>query len=531
MRNGRAWRVLIIEDELIDREIYKRFLQSSPAFRFEFAECDSAARGIEVSRNWEPDCILLDFNLKDTDGLQLLPHLRGTNGRLPCAVIMLTAFGGEELAVKAMKNGAMDYLPKGQVVAELLPQTVVNAIERFQLQRRVEEQRCELERSTRQYQTLLEAIPQMVWTADSDGRLQFANCQWSEYTGLSSAHGSQLAWDDLLHPEDRERTWNAWNQARSGESTFEIEHRLRRSADGAYRWHLVRAVPFRAGAGEITTWFGTCTEIENQKQAETVTLQREKLQSLGQLAAGIAHDFNNLLVSVLCGASYAKESLPPFHPAQEMLKGVVSAGERAAELTSKMLAYAGLGNQHLEQADLNRLVLNTCSSLLPSIPNHIRLELPNTHDRVLLTTDIQRMRQVIVDLIMNAIEAIPEGGIGTIVIQTETVDVPEHSGQTANGSYPVTLPRGSYAVLEVRDDGCGMDEDTRKKIFDPFFSTKFLGRGLGLASVQGFVRSNGGDVQVQSAPSAGTSIRILLPQARVGTKSEGGQMLMRSSES
>jgi len=515
MRNGNSWRVLIIEDESIDREIYKQYLGCSSAFHFEFAESDSAAGGIEISRKWQPDCILLDFNLKDMDGLEALPLLRAGSEHLPCAVVMLTAFGGEELAVKAMKNGAMDYLPKGQVIGELLPQTVVNAIQRFQLQRRIEQQRLELERSTRQYQTLLEAIPQMVWTADADGRVEYANCQWAEFTGLDAVHAGQLGWDDLVHAEDRERTWSAWNQARQAGAVFEIEHRLRRASDGSYRWHLARAVPFRGAHGQITNWFGTCTEIENQKQAETVNLQREKLESLGQLAAGVAHDFNNLLIAVLCGASYAKESLPASHPVQDILKGVVRAGERAAELTSKMLAYAGLGNQHVEPTDLNQLVLEACDSLRESIPREILLDVRTMRGGALLTTDSRRMRQVVGELVMNAAESIRKGASGIIIVRTHTLEISRDAGPA---STPALAP-GCYVALEVHDNGCGMDEEIRKKIFDPFFSTKFLGRGLGLAAVQGFVRSNGGDVQVETSPGNGTSFRILLPSAE--TRSDG----------
>src|SRR5262249_6883677 len=149
----------------------------------------------------------------------------------------------------------------------------------------------------------------------------------------------EFPWDELLHAEDRGPTVSSWEQARNTGSIFEIQHRLKRASDDRYRWHLSRAVPVRGTDGAIKNWFGTSTEIEGQKQAEAVHLQQEKLQSIGQLAAGIAHDFNNLLVVVLGGASYAMGTLPASHMAQDMLQDVVRAGERAAELTRKMLAY------------------------------------------------------------------------------------------------------------------------------------------------------------------------------------------------
>jgi PAS domain S-box-containing protein len=512
MQDEGAFKVLIIEDERVDREIYKRYLRSSTTSRFECAECDSAANGIQMSRTWRPDCVLLDFHLPDMDGLETLGHLKGEDGGLPCAVIMLTACGGEELAVKALKSGAMDYLPKGQLVGEVLPHSVANAIERFEMQRRIEEQRAALEKSARRHQTLLEAIPHMVWMTDASGSVEYANSQWLAYSGLTPGQGGALGWDDLLHPDDRERSWAAWNHGRQAGEAFEIEHRLKRAADGGYRWHLVRLVPFRGTGHEIANWFGTCTEIENQKQAESVNLQKEKHYGIGTLAAGVAHDFNNLLVAIMGGASLVMENLSPSHPSQEMLQSVIRAAERAAELTGKMLAYAGKGNMCIEQTDLNQVVCETCDSLRASIPRTVRLRVRVGWDVPALTTDSRRLRQAIVDLVWNAVEAMYEGASGTVWVRT---------GKAEIGRESKTIPAGKYVMLEVRDTGCGMNDETQKRIFDPFFTTKFPGRGLGLAAVQGYVRSNGGEVQVESRPGRGSRFRILLPSVPVDAKVRG----------
>lgn len=299
------------------------------------------------------------------------------------------------------------------------------------------------------------------------------------------------------------RTKAAWAEARQESLIFEIEHRLRRATDGTFRWHLVRAIPFRGREG--TNWFGTCTEIENQKQAETVKLQKEKLQSIGHLAAGIAHDFNNLLVVILGGASYATEILPASHQAQHILRDVVHAGERAAELTRKMLAYAGKANLFVEPVDLNQLVSETCESLRTSVPKEVDFTVCPRPDLPPVTTDSRQMRQVVIDLVRNAWEAIGEGTSGTISVCTSLVEL----GEGAMSD----ISAGRYLELEVLDSGCGMSAETQKNIFDPFFTTKFTGRGLGLAAVQGFVRSNGGGIQVDSAPGRGTRFRVFLPAA------------------
>jgi PAS domain S-box-containing protein len=504
-------RVLIIDDDRVDRSLYKQILRHSPAWQFEFAEADSAAAGVEKALSWRPDCILLDFNLPDMDGLEVLSRLRGDSQGLPCATVMLTAYGGEGLAVRAMKAGASDYLPKGQLSPDNLPHAVMNAIERFQMQQRIEQQQSALAISERRYQILMEAIPQMVWSANAEGRLEYANRRWLEYTGLTVEEAAHLGWDRLTHPDDRERTWSAWKQATSTGITFEIEHRLKRSSDATYRWHLVRAVPLRTGAGEIASWFGTCTEIEDQKRAEDATIEEQKTKGIGRLAGGVAHDFNNLLVCVLGGASCAMQSLPASHPAQEMLQDVTRAGERLAELTRSMLAYAGKATFHVESINVDEVIQDACDSIRLSIPESIRLEIRSGAEVPAAKTDLTHMRQAIVDIVLNAVEAIGEGSSGRISVRTAMVEVDEESIR-ARGFGPAAAP-GKYVSLEVQDTGCGMDEETRNKIFDPFFTTKFLGRGLGLAAVQGFVRGTGGGVQVDSKPGRGTAFRVLLPAA------------------
>jgi PAS domain S-box-containing protein len=512
MQEAGVWKVLIVEDERIDREIYKILLRDSGHFQFECAECDSAACGLAKTAAWAPDCVLLDYHLPDMDGLEMLEALRGGNAHLPCAIIMLTARGGEDLAVKALKSGAMDYLPKGPALSDVLPHSVANAIERFQMQRRIEEQRTALEKSARRHQTLIEAIPHMVWMSDAEGVVEYANSQWFEYGGLGLGEGGPLGWDVLLHPDDRERSWAAWAKARESAAAFEIENRLKR-ADGSYRWHLVRAVPFRGAGQEIANWFGTCTEIESQKFAETVNLQKEKQHGIGQLAAGVAHDFNNLLVAILGGASLVMESLGPGDPAQDMLQNVVRAAERAAELTGKMLAYAGKGNMFIERTDLNQVVGETCEPLRNLLPKNIRFLVRCGRNLPSLTTDSRRLRQTLADLVWNAAEAIGEQTPGTIWVRTAVMAVREGSRST--------VPPGKYLALEVRDTGCGMDVETQQRMFDPFFSTKFPGRGLGLAAVAGFVRSNGGEVRVESKPGRGSRFRILLPAALAEAQAGG----------
>ncbi|MBZ5579492.1 MAG: response regulator [Acidobacteriia bacterium] len=503
-------RILIIDDDRTDRAIYRQSLGMSPGHRFEFEESDSGAAGIESAEAWRPDCILLDYNLPDMDGLEVVNRLKRPPARHPFPVVMLTAYGGEALAVQAMKAGVMDYLPKRQAAGEWLCRAVENAIEKFRMQRQIEDQRAALERSVRRYQVLLEAMPQMVWTADSQGSIAYANRRWLDYTGFSPGGESKLGWDGLVHPEDLDKTSGAWKQAVESGSVFEIEHRLRRASDGEYRWHLVRAVALRDD-GRAPQWLGTCTEIEDQKRSEILDLQKQKLESIGRLAGGIAHDFNNLLVVILGGTSFASDAVAPNHPIQPMLRRVVNAGERAAQLTRQILAYAGKSNLFIERIDVSQLVRQTCEAVRSSLPSGIQLELEIGRDLPAVETDLAQMRQVITDLLQNAVEAL-DGKPGVIQVSAEVVEIDSEAERRGGFGTPA-LAAGQYVGVEVRDTGCGMDEETQKRMFDPFFTTKAVGRGLGLAGVQGFVRSNRGAIQVNSAAGSGTHFRMLLPTA------------------
>lgn len=509
-KSGGLLRVLIIDDDRADREIYKQCLTGVPGMSSEFAESDSGAEGIEKAKQWGPDCVLLDYHLPDMDGLEVLGQLAPPERPL-FPVVMLTAYGGEVLAVQAMKAGATDYLPKQHAKAELLSRAVSNSVARFQMQRQIQDQQLALEQSARRYEDLLEAMPQMVWMADAGGLIEYANRRWFDYTATRMA-GDRLDWSQVVHPEDQERTSAAWNRAVESGSTFEIEHRLRRASDGEFRWHLVRAVPMHYDAATVR-WFGTCTEIEDQKREQEERLQKHKLESIGRLAGGIAHDFNNLLVSILGGSIMVSEHLPSGNPTQPILRDVISAGERAAQLTRQLLAYAGKANLFVERIDLGQIVSQTCDAIRTTMAGRTRLEVHNASNLPPIETDLAQIRQVTTDLVLNAKEAVDRTG-GTVSVRTGVEEIENDSASRNRFGLP-EIRTGLYVVLEVQDDGCGMDEETQKKMFDPFFSTKATGRGLGLASVQGFVRTNRGGIHVESKVSGGTRIRVLLPAAAI----------------
>ncbi len=220
----------------------------------------------------------------------------------------------------------------------------------------------------------------------------------------------------------------------------------------------------------------------------------------------MAHDFNNLLVGIIGGVSYALEVLPADHELRPILELALKAGDRAGHLTRQMLAYAGKGSFQVEDVDLAQLVNATWQLIQPSIPASVDVKLLTRTGLPLIHADPTQVQQIIMNLIINASEAIPPGRQGIVIVSTdlERIDVPR-------STWSADLSPGDYVVLEVRDNGTGIDPATLGKIFDPFFTTKFTGRGLGLAAVQGIVRSNHGSIEVDTNPGAGTTFRVLLP--------------------
>jgi two-component system, cell cycle sensor histidine kinase and response regulator CckA len=503
------FRILVVDDNPADRLLYRMSLSGNADWVFEIAEAENGEAALAVCRACRPDCIVLDFNLPSMDGLEFMSAVKREFGDLPCPIVMLTGVRDERIAVRAMKSGAADYIPKSDNVGDALERAIVGAIEKSRMRRQIQEQRTALAASERQHRSLLEALPQLVWVADTEGIVEYANRRWWEYTGLEPKNGIRMK--DAVHAEDRQRYSDARKRAVATNSPFEMEVRLRRAADRSDRWHLIRVVAIKE-SGDNGKWLGTCTDIEDLKRAERAIQQKQKWESIGLLAGGIAHDFNNLLVGILGGASYAADVLPPNHSIQPTLDNIVKSGERAAKLTRQMLAYSGQGNFFLEQVDLSAAVKETFQLVRALIPPNVRLDINTADELPLIETDASQMQQVIMNLVVNAAEAIPENQPGTVNVWTSAEKISPTSAPPGF-ALPHDVLGGTFVILEVHDTGCGMDEETKSKIFDPFFTTKFTGRGLGLAAVQGILRSTGGWITVESARGQGSLFRVVIPAA------------------
>jgi nitrogen-specific signal transduction histidine kinase/CheY-like chemotaxis protein len=255
-------------------------------------------------------------------------------------------------------------------------------------------------------------------------------------------------------------------------------------------------------------------EEEHKRIASRMQLA-QKLEGLGVLAGGIAHDFNNLLTSILGYAGLALKYLPAGSPTREQVCRIEEAARRAADLTSQMLAYAGLGEAKIEAIDLRQLVERMVHLLEVSVSRRGALRCELETDLPPIRADSGQITQVVLNLITNAAEAI-EGKDGVITVRTGVMEADrEYLSHTYLHD---EIPEGEYVYLEVADNGCGMDEETHSRIFDPFFSTKFTGRGLGLASVLGIVRAHLGTITVDTELGKGSSFRLLRPKTASAVK-------------
>jgi PAS domain S-box-containing protein len=362
--------------------------------------------------------------------------------------------------------------------------------------------------SERRLRTVIDNAPVVLFAVDGEGVFTLSDGQGLEALGLrpGQAVGRSLFEVYREFPGILEATRKALSGAPAAivvsvaEATFDA-----------------RFFPLEGANGEVVGAIGVALDVtervrgeDARRRLEAKVQQAQKLESLGVLAGGIAHDFNNLLMGVLGNADLALLQLPPEAPGRPYVKKIETSALRAAELTNQMLAYSGKGRFVVEALDVNRLIGEMDHLLGTVISKKTSLRFDLAPDLPAVEADASQLRQVVMNLITNASEALGERS-GTVRVATGVQDADRdylrgcHIGED--------LPPGRYVTLEVSDPGEGLDAATRERIFDPFFTTKITGRGLGLAAVLGIVRGHGGGIRVYSEEGRGTTFKVLLPSA------------------
>jgi len=378
----------------------------------------------------------------------------------------------------------------------------------------LQEAHDELEHTTEQYRLVTDAMPALIAYVDPQRRYRFANKAYEDWYGLTTA--------EIIGREAREvmgeETYGALSEhidrALDGESVM-VESQIR-DRTGNLRVAETRYLPQLDPEGAVIGYFGLAVDVTERKHAEEerVSIDKklqepQKLESLGLLAGGISHDFNNLLTGILGNASICRMELPNDAPVIRYLEDIESTAGHAADLCNQLLAYSGRGRFVIENIDLNTLVDNMTHLLQLSIGKSVTLRFDRTPDLPAIKADASQMRQIVLNLVINASEAIGNRP-GMIALRTGEMSVDE---QYLTDVSTDPLPAGDYVYLEVSDDGSGMDDEAVAKIFDPFFTTKFTGRGPGLAAVMGIVRGHRGAIRVYSEPGKGSTFKMLLPRS------------------
>lgn len=580
-----------------------------------------AANGYEaLARAQErPDIIVLDVRLPDIDGIEVCRRLKADADTLSIPVLQVSA---ERVSVQdqvaGLEGGADAYL------THPIDNSVLTATVKALL--RIRETERALAQSERFFQVVAEAIPQLVWSVRADGRGEYVNRHWIDYTGINLAVEADQCWTAAVHVDEQERARNDWHIAQRDGIVFEGEYRFRR-IDDTHRWFLVRAVPLHNDNGAVEKWFGSCTDIDVRLRAEqniaaeknrlAVTLdsisdgvittdnegrvelmnpvaerltgwsqaevsgrmlgsvlhmlnpatraqlsepltvshdeqnpapqhcliliardgsermveecvapirrhnsigvgvvvvlrdvtekqrweesliKTQKLESLGVLAGGIAHDFNNLLTAILGNISLARL---PGVSADELLTEAEKACLRARGLTHQLLTFAKGGAPIKRTVALEALVRDAANFSARGSNAHCEFTVdPNLPPA---EVDADQIGQVINNLVLNAAESMPEGGKVQIALTrapATAAGVPDH------------------IQIQVADSGTGIQPKHLTKIFDPYFTTKQKGSGLGLAVVYSIVRKHGGEITVDSELGLGTRFTVLLPSAPIVT--------------
>ncbi|MFL5450286.1 MAG: response regulator [Myxococcales bacterium] len=490
-------RLLIVDDEPMVLEVLRRLLVE-PGRDVEVASGPEEA--LEIAGRLEIDVALVDKNLLGASGLDLSRKLKALQPELE--IILITGYASLETAVEAVQIGAFDYLTKPIEDYNALSLKVQSAIEKSRLRRSERALVERLKEAEVRYRTLVEAAPDAILVYESMGRIREANTAAVKLYGIAAEELCKMRVDEL-GPRSQGRHKH---RKKGGEEFFADVSSTVFTLDG----EELRVLSVRDATAAVRA-------ERERTQLEDRLRVAQKMEAEGRLAGGVAHDFNNLLAVISAHAEFLDGQLGKGHPSTPEVEGIMKAAHRGAALTRQLLLFSRHKPVAHDVIDLNQSVTDVQRLLMRVLGENVQLVSSSNPELWPIRADPDQIGQVLINLAVNARDAMPRGG--RIRIRSENVRVEEN--RVLRGG---DLPAGRYACIVVEDSGTGMTDEVLARLFEPFFTTKETGKGtgLGLATVYGIVKSAGGAIDVESTPGLGTTFRVYLPAANEAHAQAGG---------
>jgi PAS domain S-box-containing protein len=502
-------RILLLEDSPLDAGMIEQDLRAG-GIGFSSKRVETEASFRLALEEFLPDIIILDNELPSFSGRAGLKLACELCPMVP--VIFISGTIGEERAIQLVKLGATDYLLKGHL-ARLVPavQRAMRGVkERAENTAALEAQIAKRERadhilqeSRARFENVVQAAMDAIISIDEAHRVVLFNAAAERMFGCTEAEAIGRPLEHFIPA--RLRTF-ALSVAPGG--TIGQRDNLTGQRANNQEFPIEASISqTMAGGAKLFTLF--LRDVTEQKHLEAQLRQAQKMEALGQLASGIAHDFNNLLMVIFGNGELLEMSLPPDAPQRESVDQISRAAERAAALTRQLLAFSRKQVPELSVVDLNALVVDAEKMLRRLIGENVRLQIVLQPNLSRVYIDRGQMDQVIMNLAINARDAMPKGG--NLTIETREVEL----DPTYAKNQPEPRPN-HHVLLSVSDTGCGMTPEVQARIFEPFFTTKPLGQGtgLGLSVVHGIVKQNQGYIALESGSGTGTTFKIYLPPVR-----------------
>jgi PAS domain S-box-containing protein len=531
-------KILIVDDDEDTRMLIELMVAD---FGYSVEGAVNGVQGLEQARRSRPDLIISDVMMPEMDGFMFCRKIKEDTELKKTPFILYTATRAElnEEAL-ALKLGAARFVRK-PIDLKVLKSTIAEELEKSgssarnsademasagdwrldktymevlskKLQTKsldLESALKELARSEDMYRRLVENTPDIVYSSSATRGLIYCSPKVEGVFGYPPDFllKNPFHWKESVHPEDQSRV-RGWQAGAGAGKCFDVEYRVR-TAGGEWRWLRDRSV-VRTGEGGEEVTDGIAADITGRRQAEEKLresqerlLMAQKLDTVGQLSGGVAHDLNNLLGPIMGYAEFLGGSLSAYDPRQKDIGEIIKAADRAARLIRQLMAFGRTQLLQPKVVDINCIISSAVRMLERIIGEQFRLVLDLNPEIGMVKIDPGQFEQAIVNLVVAARDAMPQGGIisiGTCCLETLCPEAGEDF-----------LP-GPYVMMSVKDSGPGMDEAARGRIFEPFFATKNPGSGLRLSTVHGIVKQSGGEIRVESSPGKGSVFKVYLPR-------------------